>query len=239
MFRLCAVSGILGAYLVLYPAARVLTLVILVFFIRVISFPAIILLGFWFLLQLLEIGPVAPGGAGPGRAVLVVEDGGQGQVRPGVQILDRSVVIDDQVGEGEGGQELLSSLRLRVLSVFLPGKLLESRAVAEAPAPERSLEAQGLGGIDSEQHEARQGPEDCHFPGAADGIDHGPPPQAGQDPARQRPGAALGAHLDSHADERIAAVIEAPASGLVAHHIRKGMHGEPAGGEKLRNFSLA
>ena len=57
-----AVSGILGAYLVLFPTARVLTLVFLVFFIRVISFPAIIILGFWFLLQLLEIGPVAAGG---------------------------------------------------------------------------------------------------------------------------------------------------------------------------------
>jgi membrane associated rhomboid family serine protease len=57
-----AVSGILGAYVVLFPAARVLTLVFLVFFIRVIPVPAIILLGFWFLLQLLDAGPVAPGG---------------------------------------------------------------------------------------------------------------------------------------------------------------------------------
>ena len=57
-----AVSGILGAYLVLFPAARVLTLVFVVFFIRVIPFPAIIILGFWFLLQLLQIGPVAAGG---------------------------------------------------------------------------------------------------------------------------------------------------------------------------------
>lgn len=57
-----AVSGILGAHLVLYPAARVLTLVFLVFFIRIVPLPAIIILGFWFLLQLLDIGPVAPGG---------------------------------------------------------------------------------------------------------------------------------------------------------------------------------
>jgi len=167
------------------------------------------------------------------------EDGREGTVRPPVQVLDRAVVIDHPVGERQGGQELLSGLRLRVLAVFLPGKLLERRAVAEAPSPERALEAQGLGGIDSEQHETRQGPEDGHFPGAADGIDHGPPLQAGQDPARQRPGAALGAHLDSHADERIAAVIEAPASGLVAHRIREGMHGEPTGGEKLRDLALA
>lgn len=57
-----AVSGILGAYFVLFPTARVLTLVFLVFFIRVVPLPAIILLGFWFLLQVLDIGPLASGG---------------------------------------------------------------------------------------------------------------------------------------------------------------------------------
>ena len=57
-----AVSGILGAYLVLFPSARVLTLVFLVFFIRVVPLPAVILLGFWFLLQVLDIGPLSSGG---------------------------------------------------------------------------------------------------------------------------------------------------------------------------------
>ncbi len=47
-----AISGILGAYLVLYPKARVLTLV---FFgwITLVPIPAIFLLGFWFVFQLL------------------------------------------------------------------------------------------------------------------------------------------------------------------------------------------
>ena len=57
-----AVSGILGAYLVLFPTARVLTLIFLVFFIRVVPLPAVILLGFWFLLQVLDIGPLSSGG---------------------------------------------------------------------------------------------------------------------------------------------------------------------------------
>jgi membrane associated rhomboid family serine protease len=57
-----AVSGILGAYLVLFPSARVMTLVFLVFFIRVVPLPAVILLGFWFLLQVLDIGPLSSGG---------------------------------------------------------------------------------------------------------------------------------------------------------------------------------
>ena len=57
-----AISGILGAYLVLFPTARVLTLIFLVFFIRVVPLPAVILLGFWFLLQVLDIGPLSSGG---------------------------------------------------------------------------------------------------------------------------------------------------------------------------------
>ncbi|MFQ5722683.1 MAG: rhomboid family intramembrane serine protease, partial [Candidatus Aminicenantales bacterium] len=51
-----AIAGVLGAYLILYPRARVLTLVFLFFFIRIIPIPAAIILGFWFLLQLLNIG---------------------------------------------------------------------------------------------------------------------------------------------------------------------------------------
>ncbi len=62
-----AISGVLGAYLVMFPAARVLTLVFLVFFFRVVSFPAIIVLGFWFLLQLINAGQMSSGG---GVAVL-------------------------------------------------------------------------------------------------------------------------------------------------------------------------
>jgi membrane associated rhomboid family serine protease len=47
-----AISGVLGAYLVLYPYGRVLTLIPLPFFLtRLIELPAIVLLGFWFVLQ--------------------------------------------------------------------------------------------------------------------------------------------------------------------------------------------
>ena len=49
-----AISGIMGAYLVLYPKARVLTAVVLVFFIRLVPLPAWVMLGYWFLLQLLS-----------------------------------------------------------------------------------------------------------------------------------------------------------------------------------------
>jgi membrane associated rhomboid family serine protease len=48
-----AVSGVLGGYILLYPRARVLTMVIIVFFFTFIEIPALIMLGIWFGLQAL------------------------------------------------------------------------------------------------------------------------------------------------------------------------------------------
>jgi membrane associated rhomboid family serine protease len=47
-----AIAGVLGAYLVLYPHARVLTLVPIFYFIRIVEIPALLYLGFWFVSQL-------------------------------------------------------------------------------------------------------------------------------------------------------------------------------------------
>jgi len=47
-----AISGVLGAYIVMYPRARILTL-LLFRFIYIVRIPAVFFLGFWFLLQLL------------------------------------------------------------------------------------------------------------------------------------------------------------------------------------------
>jgi membrane associated rhomboid family serine protease len=49
-----AVSGVLGAYLIAHPRARVLTLVFLGFFIRVMLVPASVLLVFWFVIQIVS-----------------------------------------------------------------------------------------------------------------------------------------------------------------------------------------
>ncbi len=55
-----AVAGVLGAYLILYPHARVLTLVFIIFFVTLIEIPAVIMLGIWFVLQFLPaIGQLA------------------------------------------------------------------------------------------------------------------------------------------------------------------------------------
>src|SRR3954462_9473360 len=51
-----AIAGVMGAYFVLYPQSRVLTLVPLIIFWDVIELPAIFLLGFWFLMQLFSAG---------------------------------------------------------------------------------------------------------------------------------------------------------------------------------------
>jgi membrane associated rhomboid family serine protease len=47
-----AIAGVLGAYAVRYPRAKVVTLILFFPFIRVVPVPALILLGFWFLYQL-------------------------------------------------------------------------------------------------------------------------------------------------------------------------------------------
>jgi len=46
-----AISGVLGAYLVLYPKANIRTLVFLGIFVTVIRIPAFVILGLWFLVQ--------------------------------------------------------------------------------------------------------------------------------------------------------------------------------------------
>jgi membrane associated rhomboid family serine protease len=51
-----AIAGVLGAYFLLYPRARVKTFVFLIFFIDVLWIPAGIVLGLWFVLQLLNVG---------------------------------------------------------------------------------------------------------------------------------------------------------------------------------------
>jgi len=50
-----AISGVLGAYLLLYPRARVLVLIPLGYFSRMVYLPAMLVLGFWFLLQFFSI----------------------------------------------------------------------------------------------------------------------------------------------------------------------------------------
>jgi membrane associated rhomboid family serine protease len=63
-----AIAGVMGAYFVLYPRSRIVTLVP-VFFLQVIEVPAIVFLGIWFLMQFVSgvgsiVSTVGRGGAG-------------------------------------------------------------------------------------------------------------------------------------------------------------------------------
>jgi membrane associated rhomboid family serine protease len=59
-----AIAGVLGAYMVLFPRAHVLVLVPLGFFTQIMRLPAMLVLGFWFVLQFLQGGLMAPGEEG-------------------------------------------------------------------------------------------------------------------------------------------------------------------------------
>jgi membrane associated rhomboid family serine protease len=54
-----AIAGVMGAYIVLYPRARVQTLVILIVFITFWWLPAWVFLGYWFLIQFIATSVVA------------------------------------------------------------------------------------------------------------------------------------------------------------------------------------
>ena len=62
-----AISGVLGAYLLLYPRASVLVLIPIWVFIKIIRVPAAFVLGLWFLMQLVS-GSANPSGEGGGVA---------------------------------------------------------------------------------------------------------------------------------------------------------------------------
>jgi membrane associated rhomboid family serine protease len=64
-----AIAGVLAAYLRLFPRARVLTLIPLLFFFFLRELPASIFIGFWFALQLLSGVGMLGGAIGGGVAV--------------------------------------------------------------------------------------------------------------------------------------------------------------------------
>jgi membrane associated rhomboid family serine protease len=66
-----AIAGVMGAYFVLYPKSRIVTLVTLVFFFQVVEVPAIAFLGIWFVMQFLSgVGSIVSTASGdPGGGV--------------------------------------------------------------------------------------------------------------------------------------------------------------------------
>ena len=70
-----AIAAVLGAYLVLYPQSRVLTIIPLGFFLRMTLVPASIVLGLWFVLQLFS-GFLSLGGPDVGGVAFWAHIGG-------------------------------------------------------------------------------------------------------------------------------------------------------------------
>jgi membrane associated rhomboid family serine protease len=91
-----AISGVLGAYLLLFPRAHVLVLVPLGFFTRTMYLPAMVVLGFWFVLQLVNSA---------------LADSGQGGVAFGAHI-----------GGFIAGMVLLPLFKYRHVRLFAPSR---------------------------------------------------------------------------------------------------------------------
>ncbi len=72
-----AIAGILGGYALLYPRAKVLSLVLIVFFVTLIEVPAMLLLGGWFVLQFLPVlGQLSNDGLDSGGIAYIAHVGG-------------------------------------------------------------------------------------------------------------------------------------------------------------------
>lgn len=75
-----AIAGVMGAYFILFPKAKIMALVPIWIFIRFIEIPAILFLGFWFLLQALQswgsILSASAGGADAGGVAWWAHAGG-------------------------------------------------------------------------------------------------------------------------------------------------------------------
>jgi membrane associated rhomboid family serine protease len=49
-----AISGVMGAYIVLFPRSKILTLVPIIIFFFTVRLPAVLILGYWFVIQALS-----------------------------------------------------------------------------------------------------------------------------------------------------------------------------------------
>ena len=104
-----AIAGVLGAYIVLFPRARVQSLVLFFYFIRFVEIPAVIVLGFWFILQffngLASLGMPSMGGVAyfahiggfvAGVALIYLFRVGQSRGPPHRRLTRRRSIFEDE-----------------------------------------------------------------------------------------------------------------------------------------------
>jgi membrane associated rhomboid family serine protease len=97
-----AIAAVLGAYLVLYPRARVLSLIYFGLFFQLIRVPAIVLLGFWFAVQVVSAFVAAGASDGGGGVALFAHIGG---FLAGIAV----GLLVRRIGDGGGPRPLRSS----------------------------------------------------------------------------------------------------------------------------------
>lgn len=71
-----AVAGVMGAYLILYPHARILTLLPIFIFFTFIEVPAFVIIGYWALLQFISANWINSGSAQQGGIAYFAHIGG-------------------------------------------------------------------------------------------------------------------------------------------------------------------
>src|SRR5215469_5163038 len=71
-----AIAAVMGGFMVTYPRDRIRTLLFLGFFVRVTVIPAALLIGLWFLFQLVSVGVIAGSQSGGGGVAYLAHIGG-------------------------------------------------------------------------------------------------------------------------------------------------------------------
>ncbi|HEX2896666.1 MAG TPA: rhomboid family intramembrane serine protease, partial [candidate division Zixibacteria bacterium] len=97
-----AIAGLMGAYMVLHPKARI-TILIIFFFIQFVTLPAKVVLGIWFALQLLMSLSEGLSGVGGGGVAWMAHVGG---FVFGWIILKLATMIFGKHGQSSGGQRV-------------------------------------------------------------------------------------------------------------------------------------
>ena len=93
-----AIAGVLGGYLLLFPKARVVTVIFIVFFFTMLELPALLVLGLWFLQQAV-FAAMDIGGSGGGVAYFA-HVGGFVFGLAAIRLFASRKRVDDAVGPG-------------------------------------------------------------------------------------------------------------------------------------------
>ena len=128
-----AIGGVLGAYLLLHPKARVLVLIFLGFFATTARVPAFVVLGLWFVMQFVQTALAPPGSAG--------------------------VAYWAHIGGFLAGMALIPLFKYRHVALFdRQRRMWQPRTHAPAPPPPRKQVPRGSSGMPNVRRGPKGGP---------------------------------------------------------------------------------